>query len=80
MPAALVMQGFVDLGRMGCSSLARALAAHSADSHQSEDTLSHSEPLTDAISIKIPNCQRTYNDNYNVTPYATMALRGLKAA
>jgi hypothetical protein len=44
-PAALVMQGSVDVGRMGCSSL----AAHSANIHPSKDTLCHSESLTDAF-------------------------------
>jgi hypothetical protein len=43
-PAAIVMQKLVDVGRMGCSSL----AAHSADIHQSKDTRCHSEPLTTA--------------------------------
>jgi hypothetical protein len=47
-PAALVMQGFVDVGTMGCSSL----AAHSADIHLSKDTLCHSKPLTDAFRIQ----------------------------
>jgi hypothetical protein len=36
------MQGLVDVGRMGCSSL----AAHSADIHQSKDTLCHNESLS----------------------------------
>jgi hypothetical protein len=40
--AALVMQGFVDVSRMGCSSL----TAHLADIHQSKETHCHSEPLT----------------------------------
>jgi hypothetical protein len=41
MPAALVMQGLMDVGRMGSSSI----AAHLADIHQSKDTLFPSEPL-----------------------------------
>jgi hypothetical protein len=39
------MQGLVDVGRMGCSSL----ATHSANIHQSKDTLCHSEPLATAF-------------------------------
>jgi hypothetical protein len=45
MPAPLGMQGMVDVGRMGCSSL----AAHSADIHPSEDTFWHSYPLNTAF-------------------------------
>jgi hypothetical protein len=64
------MQGLVDVGRMGCSSL----AAHSADIHQSEDTLSHSELLTDAFHAEYPNvinpfCAQNLKANYNVMPY-----------
>jgi hypothetical protein len=45
MPAALVMQGLVNVSRMGCSSL----AAHSANIRQPKDTLFHSEPLATAF-------------------------------
>ena len=45
MPAALVMQGLVDVGRMGCE----GRAAHSADVQQSKDNLCQSEPLTTAF-------------------------------
>jgi hypothetical protein len=57
------MQGLVDVGIMGCSSL----AAHSADIQQSEDTLCHSEPLTAAFHPKYLNsnepflCQKLEN-------------------
>jgi hypothetical protein len=39
------MQELVDVGRMGCSSF----AAHSANIHQSKDTLSQIETLTTAL-------------------------------
>ena len=44
-PAAVGMQGLVDVGGMGYSSL----AAHSADIHQSKASLCHSEPLATAF-------------------------------
>jgi hypothetical protein len=42
MPVGLVMQGLVDVGRMGCSSL----AAPSADIHQSKESICFSENKT----------------------------------
>jgi hypothetical protein len=35
------------------------ILAHSADIHQSEDTLCNSEPLTNAFHLKISKFQRT---------------------
>jgi hypothetical protein len=54
------MQGLVDVGRMGCSSF----AAHSADIHQSEDTLCHSEPLATAFHLKYPNSNEPFLYQY----------------
>jgi hypothetical protein len=51
------------------------LAAHSADIHQLEDTLCHSEPLIDALhlNVQISNkpfpCVKNINTYYNVLPY-----------
>jgi hypothetical protein len=81
MPAALAMQGLLDVGRMGCSSL----AAHSADIHQSEDTLCHSEPLTDAFHAEYPNfmnpfCAKILKTNYNVTPFGDHGTERVNAS
>ena len=78
-PSALVMQGLVDVSRIGCSSL----AAHSADIHQSEDTLCHSDPLTDVFHPKYPSsnelfmCQK-FKTNYNVVPYGDHGTERVK--
>jgi hypothetical protein len=77
-PAALVMQG-LDVGRMSCSSL----TAHTADVHQSKDTLCHSEPLTDAFYWAYPSsnepflCQN-FKSNCTVVPYGDHGTQGVK--
>ena len=66
----IVMQGLVDVGKMGCSSL----AAHSADIYQSEDTLCPSElalmQFIQNIQVKMnPLSAKNLKTNYNVVPY-----------
>jgi hypothetical protein len=73
------MQGLVDVGRMGYSSL----AAHSADIHQSEDTLCPSKPLTDAFhpdyaSFDEPFLCQNFQTNYTVVPYGNHGTERVK--
>ena len=79
MPAALV-QGLVDVGRMGYL----FLGAHSADIHQSKGILCHSEPLTDAFQSGFPSfneqflCQNFKSNYINVVPYSDHGAERVK--
>ena len=78
-PAALEMQGLVDVARMGCWSL----AAHSADIHQSKDTLDYSEPLIDAFHPKYqitnePFLCQNFKTNCHVVPYGNHGTERVK--
>ena len=79
-PAALVMQGLVDFGRMGGSSL----TAHSANIHQSKDTSLPQWTCHWCISpsnIQIPVnafCAWNLKANYNVTPYGNNGTERVK--